>query len=124
MNRLNQGDALSPLPFNFALEWAIRRVQVNQNGLKLSGTHLLLGYADNVNILGGSLSTLEENRAASVIASKEISLDKTKYMVISRDQNAGQGHTRNTDNSSFEKVGVFRYLGHKLNSSKFYSGRN
>jgi len=65
-----------------ALELAIRRVQVNQDGLKLSGTHQLLAYADDVNILGGSIHTLKENAETLVAATREIGLevsaDKTK----------------------------------------------
>ena len=58
-NGLKQGDAVSPIIFNFALEYTIRRVQVNQDGLKLNGTHQLLAYADDVNILEGSIHTLK-----------------------------------------------------------------
>ena len=102
-NGLKQGDALSPLLFNFPLEYAIRRVQVNQGGLKLNGTHQLLAYADDVNILGESIHTLKENAEALVATTREIGLevsaDKTKYMVISRDQNAGRNHSVRIDNS-------------------------
>jgi len=55
---LKRGDALSPLLFNFALEYCIRRVQVNQNGLKINGTHQHLVYTDDVNILGGSVHNI------------------------------------------------------------------
>jgi hypothetical protein len=61
-NVLKQGDALSPLLFNFVLEYAIRRVQVNQDCLGLNGTHQLLAYADDVNILGGSVRTVKKTQ--------------------------------------------------------------
>ena len=76
--------------FNFALEYAIRRVQVNLDGLKLNGTHEILADADDVNVLVGSVHTVKKNPEALVAATKEIGLevspDKTKYMVMSRTQ--------------------------------------
>jgi len=72
----------------FALEYTIRRVQVNQDGLKLNGTYLLLVYVhDDVNILGGSIHTIKNDTKALVVASKgtgqEVNANKTKYMVMS-----------------------------------------
>jgi hypothetical protein len=84
---LKQVDALSSLFFNFALEYATERVQVNQDGLKLNGTYHLLVYPDDVNVFCGSVHTIETNKGALVVASKEIGLevnaDETKYKVMS-----------------------------------------
>jgi len=112
-NGLKQGDALSPLLFNFAIEYAIRRVQINQDGLKLNGTHQLLVYANDVNTLGGCVDTVKEIAEALIVASKEtgleVNVDKTKYMVMSQHQNAGQSQSMKMDNSSFERVEEFKY---------------
>jgi hypothetical protein len=74
--------------------------------LKLNGTQHFLAYADDVNILGGSVHTVKENAEALVFASKDIGLeanaDKTKYIFMPRDQNAGRNHSMKTDKSCTE----------------------
>jgi hypothetical protein len=63
------------LLFNFAVEYAIRKVQANRVGLKLNYTHQLLVYADDVNILGGSIHTIKKKTQALIVASKETGLE-------------------------------------------------
>ena len=86
--------------------------------MKLNGTHQLLVYANDVNILRGSVHTVKENAEALIMARKEsglqVNADKTKCMVKPRDQNARQSHNMKTDNSSFERVEEFKYLGTAL----------
>jgi hypothetical protein len=77
--------------------------------LKVNGTHQLLVYADDVNILGGSVRTIKSGGGrALVVAMKEIGLEvnaeKTMYKVMSRERNAKQNHNINTDNESLGRV--------------------
>jgi hypothetical protein len=87
-----------------------------------------VAYADDDDILGGSVHAVKKNTEALVAATKETGLEvnanKTKYMVMSRDQNARQNHSIKTDNSSFERVEEFQKFGNNFNGSKFYSGRS
>ena len=79
-NGLKQRDTLSPFLFNFALDYAIRRVSIKQEGLKLNGTHQPLLYADN-NILVGNVHTIKKRRNLGVVIKEnelEVNTDTTK----------------------------------------------
>jgi hypothetical protein len=71
-----------------------------------------LPSVNDVSVLGGSIHTVKENAEAIVVATKEIGLevnaDKTKYMIMSRDQNAGQCHSMKIGNISMERVEEFK----------------
>ena len=85
-NGLKQGDALSSLLFNFALEYAIRKALETNLGLDMNGTHQVLAYADDVNLTGDDIRTIERNADVLLNACKDIGLEvnirKTKYMEI------------------------------------------
>jgi hypothetical protein len=133
-NGLKQGDALSPLFFNFALEYAIKRVHENQEKLKLKGAQQFSAYADAVDTVGENIDTMT-NTETSLDASKEVGLEvnpeKTICMLMSCSQKIGQKHSIKIANRSSEDVANFKYLGatitdqccmHEENSSRLNLG--
>jgi len=109
-NGFKEGDALLTLLFNFALEYAIRRVQVNQGCLKLNGTHQLLVYVYWAEAYILQINIWKALLVASKDFGQEVNADKTKYKVMSQDQNAEQSHNIKTGFNSFNRVEKFKYL--------------
>jgi hypothetical protein len=88
-------------------------VQAKQEALELMGTHLLPVHADDVNILGGSIHNIKKITKALVVGSKEIGLEvhveKTKYLVMSRDQYGEQMPNKKIGSESFATVEQFKF---------------
>ena len=109
--------------FNFAIEYAIKKVQANQQGLKLNGTPGLLVYADDVNIFDRNIQSMRKSTKAFLIASKEIGLKvnakEIKCMDMSRDRNAEQNSNIKTGKKFFERLEQFNYLGTILTHQTF-----
>jgi hypothetical protein len=111
-NGLKQGNALSPLLFNFALDYAIRKVQENEVSLELWATSAVgLCRRCDVNLLGDSINTIKENTESVLEASRDVGLEinaeKTKYMIMSH-PNTGQNQNIRIANESFENVAKFK----------------
>jgi sorting nexin-29 len=96
---------------NFVLEYAIRRVQANQDGLTLNGTHQLLFYADDVNTLGAGVLAIKENKKAIVVASRQFGLQVNADTLSTW---SCLGDSMMTDDRYFERVQQFKYLGTTL----------
>jgi hypothetical protein len=97
------------LLFNFAVEYAVRKVQENQVGINLNGTHHLLVYADDVNLLGGNINSTKKNTETLTDSKEEVGLEvnaeKTKYiLLVSSPECTGKNHDIKTFNKSFEEV--------------------
>ena len=85
---LKQGDGLSTVLFNLTLEYVVRKMQVSQMGATLNGTTQILGYADDLDILGDCRETVARNAEILIKAVEytglEVSESKTKYMIVDK----------------------------------------
>jgi hypothetical protein len=109
-----------PLLFSSALEYAIRKVQEIQVGLKLNGTYQMLVYADDVNLRGDVINIIKKNRETFIDDSKEEVGLELNTELLSLYQNAGQNHDIMRGNRCFENVAQFKYLGTTITNENLF----
>lgn len=117
---LKQGDGLSGLLFNLVLEWVIRRIDINWKGTLMNTSRQILGFADDLDLLGRGVIAVKEvfvqlERAAAIVG-LSINEDKTKYMAIERKLRSRLGQNLTIDDYNIEVVQSFKYLGSTLNA--------
>jgi len=113
---LKQGDALSPVLFNLALEKMIRSMPIRQ-GIELLSNSTLLAYADNIFIIGSTRQDVAIKTNDLLKAAKpmglEVNQDKTKYFVMARGTMDISDLV--VENYIFQQVENFKYLGTNIN---------
>jgi hypothetical protein len=111
---MKQGNDIPTLLFNFALEYAIKKMRENQVVLTLNRTHQLLAYADDVNLLRDNVDPMKKNTETLIDASKEVGLEinvkRAKYMLLPRHHNAGEILDTKVANRLFENTSLLKYL--------------
>jgi hypothetical protein len=110
-NNLKQGDVLSPLLFNFSVDYTIWKSQETWEELEVNVTHQLLVCADDVNILGENVNTIKKSTEDSKETDVAVCTERTKCLCKSRRHNAGQCRNITVVDKSLENVATFKCLG-------------
>jgi len=120
-NGLRQGDALTPVLFNLALEENIRSVPRGQR-MEVNEGYTCLAYADDLVLLGDTRQDVIQTLIDLMNASKQMGLsvnqEKTKYMFLSRKTKSEEDmKDLEVDGLAFQQVSSFKYLGVYVNNT-------
>jgi hypothetical protein len=122
-----EGDALSSRLFNFASEYAIRKIKANHKLLQFNSTHQVIIYADDVNLSGQTIHIINlwgQRRQTISFNSRSRCWESWKYVSVPRTASSTKSQYINTCNKSFGSVGKVHIFVNNPNISKLHSGRN